>query len=90
MKLPSRHDNLRDASGPYVRCAACDAPLPEYTVKPLKASEGDEHEYCGCYETLCPGCHKATQRAYDYEYNQWDGLWQESEEYGTAYGELDQ
>ena len=77
-------------NGPFVRCLACDMPLTDAHTLPLKAKEGDPQDYHGCYEDVCNSCKIATQRAYDYDYNQWDGLWNAKEEFGPAYGEIDQ
>lgn len=80
---------MSDSSkGPFVRCGACDAPLQDYTVLPLKAAEGDEHDYNGCYEDVCLSCKAATQRAYDYTFEQFDGLFDLTQAYGVAYGEI--
>jgi len=78
------------AKGPFYRCIACDGPLPEgeHFVLAMKAPEGDQHDYNGCYEDVCPSCKAATQRAYDLDYTRWDGLWDFSQDIGPAYGEI--
>lgn len=74
-------------NGPFSECLACGSPLPSYTVKPMKPAKGyeDKVDYNGAYEDLCPNCKAAIHRAYDYDYTQFDGMWDFSQDIGPAY-----
>lgn len=80
------------SKGPYhsCKCGGYDGirsystVLGGYADSPLRDSKDGLRVYHGEYEDTCATCHTAIQRANDYEYDRWDGMWDITQEVGLS------